>query len=380
MEWKSGSSDPRDLEHAVMDPCQWHESKVDPEQWKGFAETLYQIFGEIQSFVHEVPLPSDVKFAFICDGLCEIIRIQITRQTRVEGSFHSLLPSEVIKIIIGMAYENEPAKVDLALVHPVWRDIALPLMWRDVAVELDHDAEVQFFAKVARGTSYHTRNLTKLTLDTVTLSDPFDATLNIPFRLQSLRIEEGHLSRDLCAHFDTFLTAITPGSSTTLERLSLDSPAIVQTHLPSLSRSLVEISLTQNVQNEPRPFLGLDPATLDLRALRKLRLPMRELESLLATPSANQPPDAPRSTIAQAIPQLEHLVLICDELHLESRDLENLERLLSLPLCNTLKTLELEDAEVIDSITQSEMEVFRRTLVLCGGRGVVIKVNDERLC
>ncbi|KAL8281346.1 hypothetical protein RQP46_006380 [Phenoliferia psychrophenolica] len=429
---------------------EWEVAEIERSQWKGFAEAVSILFNQfrdpahsrqlalagpygiklvlliLHSFGHwgHVPRPAEETFQFICDEIGEAIRTQIAHQTRVKGSFHSVLPTEILKIVIGMAHEFNPSKVDLALVHPVWRDIALPLIWSSVAVVLDHDAEVQFFARVARGTSYHTQSLcnivergfpeplicvdravlavkglrelslTKvaasmsifqhssmkelknLSLRSVILSDPLTTTPTFPFNLQSLTIYNGTFREDF---LDAFLTAITPGSSSTLQRLSLDSPKAVQNHLPSFSRNLVELSLTR-VEGGAGYFTGLNFATLDLSALRKLTLPCSELVTLLAEPPADTPPDAPRSTVAETIPQLEHLTILCYGSDVEYEDFENLERLLGLPLCTALRALTLEDAEFDEEMGPEGMEVFRKTVVVCRGRGVVVTVNEERLC
>ncbi|KAL8281260.1 hypothetical protein RQP46_006294 [Phenoliferia psychrophenolica] len=403
----------------------WAEARVSLDQWQEFAGRIESILGEFKD--SDTPLalagPYGIWLIGIIASLPSVLKG--ARQTLEPGSFHSLLPTEILKIIIGFAYSHktlyendyeeefegyQPSKVDLALVHPVWRDVALPLLWHSISVDLNHDAEVKYFAKVARGTSYVTRSLhnrimstpgkavsvdraimavkglrelnltgaamsmrvlvnqlTDLTLHLVELSDPV-APFTIPFRLRSLKITNGNLSENL---LDALLTALTPGSSTTLERLSLDSPKAAQKHLPSFSRNLVELSLND--------ISKLDPTRLDFPRLRKLTLPRSELPTLLATPPADALVDAPRSTISEATPQLKHLTFIYAWKRLVPEDLVNLDRLLRLPLCATLQTLALEQAEFDELMTPSELEVFSKMGIVCRGRGVAIKVDGERL-
>ncbi|KAL8281296.1 hypothetical protein RQP46_006330 [Phenoliferia psychrophenolica] len=369
----------------------------------------------MRSFVRVVPVHSEGKYHSICEGLIDLIHTQIASQTRAQGSFHSLLPTEVLKIIIGFVYIHETSRVDLALVHPVWRDIALPLLWNSIFVEFDHDAEVKFFAQVARRTSYITRRLyihagetrnkvisvdraimalkglrkltavtstmsmsvfaspsmaelSDLTLHLVEVSDAISTTA-IPFHLRSLEITGKHYDEDA---IDSLLTAIANGSSTTLERLSLDSPQAAQKHLAAFSRNLVELSLTG--------LSKFNPSELDLPLLRKLTLPRSELHTLLALPPADAPPDALRSTISQTIPHLENLTVSYSGYQMGHEDLLNLDRLLRLPLCNALRALTLEEAEFDEDLNQSGLEVFRKMVVYCEERGVVVKVNGESLC
>ncbi|KAL8287244.1 hypothetical protein RQP46_003696 [Phenoliferia psychrophenolica] len=384
----------------------------------------------MKEFVLAVPASSLVQFRLFCDKMEGYILRVIARQTRAPNSFLSLLPTEVLRIIIGFAGDSLRSKVDLALVHTSWRDVALPLVWRSITVDLNHDAEVRFFARVARKTKFDTKvlcnswnednpdsddsddsdsdnvisvdravlavkGLRKLTLAKVALTmsvleDPsisglsdlelylvalsdsrVNHTLNLPFKLRSLSISNGTLSEDL---IDGLLSAITTGSSNTLERLSLDSAKAVRKHLPSLSRNLVELALT-DVNDNTGCFSGMDLEKVDLRALRKLTLPRSELHALLALPPAGAPPDAPRRTISQAIP---HLVVICVDHRLDHDDLSNLERLLRLPVCTALRSLALEDAEFDEGMSRSELEVFSSTVVLCKGRGLEVRVNGER--
>ncbi|KAL8283549.1 hypothetical protein RQP46_005652 [Phenoliferia psychrophenolica] len=176
------------------------------------------------------------------------------RQERAVGSFNTLLPADVLKIIIEFAADDPQTRVDLALVHPIWRNIALPVLWQYVVVDLNHDAEVKFFARVARGTLYSTllavKGLRELVLtDTIVsmsvlespgmedltdlylhfvkfIGDPLHSSSGIPFHLRSLSILNGGFPEGI---LDALLTAITPGSSTTLVKLSTDSPTATTT-------------------------------------------------------------------------------------------------------------------------------------------------------
>ncbi|KAL8287248.1 hypothetical protein RQP46_003700 [Phenoliferia psychrophenolica] len=354
----------------------------------------YGIHVVLGSFMYEVPIHSVVQFR--------------ARQTRAQNSFLSLLPTEVLTIIIDLAGKDLRSKVDLALVHTSWRDIALPLIWHSINVELNCDAEVKFFAQVARGTEYKTRmfqkggtrafrmmsvdrailavkglreltlkgELANLTLHHVSLNDNGNNfVLNLPFQLRSLSFTNGIRLDD---NLDSLLSAIATGSSTTLERLSLDSPNAVRKYLPMFSRNLVELALHKDEEEEELSLHNLDPTTLDFSALRKLTLPFSELDTLLIEPPADAHPNAPRSTISQTIPQLESLTLLCPGVCVDHDELSDLDRLLRLPLCRTLRTLALEGAEFDEDMTQSEMEDFRITIVACKERGVVVKVNGER--
>ncbi|KAL8287250.1 hypothetical protein RQP46_003702 [Phenoliferia psychrophenolica] len=346
----------------------------------------------LKSFTYDVPACSIMQFRFICDKLAEAIHKQVDRQTRAQDSFHSLLPTEVLRIIIGFAGDSRSSMINLALVHTSWRDIALPLYWHSINVELNRASDVRTTAADTsnnkRGISIDrailaTRGLRKLTLTGAALSmsvfeDPSmseltDLTLhliklrnpsglNLPFHLRSLSITNGNLPEDL---LDTLLSSIASGSSTTLERLSLDSAEAVRKVLPTFSSNLVELSLT----NTESHYLSLD-----FPALRKLTLPLSELTVLVDAASTGK--------ISDTIPQLEGLTFLCQSVPVDYDALSGLDRLLHLPLCANLQTLALEGAEegveFDDAMKQSEMEAWRIEMVACKERGIVVKVNGER--
>ncbi|KAL8283548.1 hypothetical protein RQP46_005651 [Phenoliferia psychrophenolica] len=405
----------------------WEEADVKSYEWEDFSETLLGIFGQLRPFARVVPIHAEQKYRFICEELIEIIHNQIARQSRVRDSFHSLLPAEILKLIVNFAASDyvEDA-VDLALVHSSWRDVSLPFVWQSIDLDLNDDAEVKFFAQVARKTEYSTlslsiqpgendaedlrltsvdravlavkglrelclttvpvstsvfespnlANLTDLTLLIVDLSgDPLKATLSIPFGLRRLMVYYGGELNDI-SH--SYLAAIAASSYETLEELAVDTQAAAHAFLPHFSGNLVSL-LLHEVRGETY-FSKIDPSTLYFPALRQLALPRSELPSLLETPPADAPPDAPRSTISQAIPHLEHLIISCGHPKVVHGDLVSFERVLSLPVCSALRKFELERAEFDESLTQTETEVFRRMLCSCKAEGVEVRVNGERLC
>ncbi|KAL8287249.1 hypothetical protein RQP46_003701 [Phenoliferia psychrophenolica] len=287
---------------------------ITPNDWKVLVETVLEIFGGFKDPDHSERISLAGPY-----GIQLVWKIvKSTRQTRAPDSFLSLLPVEVLRIII---------------------------------------------------------ELTDLDLHLVDLCNPNpNVTFTIPFHLRVLKITNGYLHEDVV---DALLTSIATTTPLTLERLSLNSAKAVRKHLPSLSRNLVELSLT-GVKGESGYFSSMDLGAVDLRALRKLTLPRSELHTLLALPPADAPPDAPRFTISQTIPQLEHLVVLCAGSPVYHDDLSNLDRLLRLPVCMALRSLALEDAEFDEEMPDSEIEVLSNTVVVCKGRGLEVRVNGER--
>lgn len=86
------------------------------------------------------------------------------RRALAKTSIHSL-PIEVIRIILKVALNassasnSRPSKFRLAHVVGSWRDIALPLIWHSIKVELNQDHRVCMVERFARGAGFDTRKL-----------------------------------------------------------------------------------------------------------------------------------------------------------------------------------------------------------------------------